>query len=272
MADSTTVPVVSVISLKGGVGKTSVALGLAGAARAEGLRTVVLDLDPQGNATTALDPEDIGLTANDVLADGYQGKLADTLVASGWGGQLRLLPSEPALERRNHPSDSGDEHRLRLAMSRLRDVDLVVIDCPPSLAQLTTNALAASDLVLVVTEPTMFAVTGVQQALAAVDVVRQGFNLRLRPAGIVVNRYRPRSVEHQYRQKELTSTYRDLVLAPVLPERSAVMQAQGSCVPVQRWPSPGAREASRIFAGYLHHILAAGRGGAGKSLAKGTRL
>ncbi|NED95622.1 ParA family protein [Phytoactinopolyspora alkaliphila] len=253
-------PIVSVVSLKGGVGKTSVVLGLAGAALTQGLSTVVVDLDPQGNATTALDPDEIKLTANDLLSDGYRGRLSDALVASGWGDEVRLLASEPALERRNTPADgSGGEHRLRVGLSGLPDSDLVLIDCPPSLAQLSTNALVASDLVLAVTEPTMFAVTGVHQALAAADVVRRGYNMRLRPVGIVVNRYRSRSAEHRYRLDELIAAYRDLVLDPVLPERSAIMQAQGSCVPVQRWPSPGAREAARVFAAYLREILSAVR-------------
>jgi cellulose biosynthesis protein BcsQ len=88
-------------------------------------------------------------------------------------------------------------------------------------------------------------------------VVRRGFNLRLRPAGIVVNRYRPRSAEHRYRLDELLAAYRDLVLDPVLPERSAIGAAEGSCVPIQAWPSPGAREIARIFSTYLDHLLAA---------------
>lgn len=254
----------SVFGLKGGVGKTSVTLGLAGASKAEGLRTVVVDLDPQGNATAALDPGGIKLTANDVLSDGYRGKLTTALASSGWGDQVRVLVSEPALERRDHPIDgTGGEHRLRVALNGLQGVDLVLIDCPPSLAQLTTNALAASDVALAVTEPTMFANTSVQRALAAVDTVRSGFNLRLRPAGIVVNRYRSRSAEHRYRLDELIAAYRDLVLDPVLPERSAIMRAQGSCIPVQRWPSPGAREASRVFAAYLRGLLLAARSGTG---------
>lgn len=267
MADSSIVPVVSVFGLKGGVGKSSVTLGLAGAATAEGLRTVVVDLDPQGNATAALDPGEIKLTANDVLADGFRGNVSAALADSSWNDKLRVLASEPALERRDHPIDgTGGEHRLRVALNGLAGVDLVLIDCPPSLAQLTTNALAASDVALAVTEPTMFANTSVQRALATVDTVRSGFNLRLRPAGIVVNRYRPRSAEHRYRLDELIAAYRDLVLDPVLPERSAIMRAQGSCVPVQKWPSPGARDAARIFTTYLRELLLTAR-----SIAAGRR-
>ena len=258
MADSAGVLAVSVLSLKGGVGKTSVVLGLTGAARARGLPTLVVDLDPQANATTVLDPYEVRFTASDVIADGRAGVMVEAVSATAWGPTVSVVASEPALEHRNHPADGrAQEHRLRAAMKGMRDFDLVLVDCPPSLGELSKNALAASDLALVVTEPTMFALTGTQQALAAVDVVRRGFNLRLRAAGIVVNRFRPRSTEHRFRLDELLSAYRELVLDPVLPERSAIGAAAGSCVPIQAWPSPGAREVARIFSSYLDHLLTA---------------
>jgi chromosome partitioning protein len=262
--------VVSVVSLKGGVGKTTVALGLAGAAKARGVQTLVVDLDPQANATTVLDPVDVRFTANDVLADARPGVLGDAVAETAWGDYVDVLASEAALEHRNRPAaGTSAEHRLRSSMAGLTGYDLILVDCPPSLGELTKNALAASHLALVVTEPTLFAVTGAQQALTAVDVVRRGFNLRLRPAGIVVNRYRGQSGEHRYRLDELIAAYRDLVLDPVLPERSAITQAQGAYVPVQRWPTPGAREVALVFAQYLDHLLAVGP--ADGSLTKGAR-
>ncbi|HEU0041901.1 MAG TPA: ParA family protein [Jiangellaceae bacterium] len=261
----------SVLSLKGGVGKTSITLGLAGAARARGLDTVVIDLDPQANATTVLDPPSVQFTAHDVLGAGKAAQLPDALSPSSWGPGVRVLASEPALEHFNRPVDgAGRAHHLRTALGGV-DNQFVLLDCPPSLAELTTNALAASDLALVVTEPTMFALAGAQQALAVVEVVHRNFNLRLRSAGIVVNRFRSRSAEHRYRLDELIAAYRDLVLDPVVPERSAISLAQGSCLPVQRWPSPGAREVSRIFAGYLDHLLAEAMAGSAGPFTKGAQ-
>lgn len=252
---------VTVTSLKGGVGKTTVALGLAGAAAARGLRTLVVDLDPQGNATLALDPGSTEFTSNDVLADARGGVLAQAVTASSWDDHLMVVPSEPTLEHRNHPVDGrGGEHRLRTTMTGMDGFDIVLIDTPPSLGELTKNALAASDRCVVVTEPTAFAVTGAQQALAAVDVVRSGFNLRLRPAGIIVNRYRSRSAEHRYRHSELVSAYGPLVLEPVLPERSAVESAHGAHVPVHTWPTPGAREIARAMTTHLASVLASATG------------
>lgn len=252
---------VTVVSLKGGVGKTTIALGLAGAAAARGLRTLLVDLDPQGNASVTLDPQSCQFTSSDVLADARAGVLAQAVTGSAWDERIMVVPSEPALEHRNHPVDGrGGEHRLRTTMQGLEGFDLVLVDTPPSLGELTKNALAASDRAIVVAEPTAFALTGAQQALAAVDVVRSGFNLRLRPAGIIVNRYRARSPEHRYRHAELVAAYGPLVLEPVLPDRSAVVSAAGAHVPVHRWPSPGAREIARALSAHLTHVVASATG------------
>jgi chromosome partitioning protein len=250
--------VVSVVSLKGGVGKTSVVLGLAGAAAAVGRPSLVVDLDPQANATTALDPAEVRFSAGDVLADARPGTLAEAVTASGWGPDVGLVAAEPALEHRNAPTRNG-ELRLRIALGKLSGFELVLVDCPPSLGELTKNALAASHRALVVTEPTLFALQGAQQALEAVAVVRGSCNLRLRPAGVVVNRVRA-TAEHRFRLAELADAYGPLLYAPPLPERSAVTLAQGACVPVQRWRSPGAREVGAVFARYLDLLLATDSG------------
>lgn len=261
MRQDAQVLVVTVVSLKGGVGKTTVTLGLAGAAAARGLRTLLVDLDPQGNASLALDPATATFTSNDVLADGRVGVLQQAVTPTGWDERLFVVPGEPTLEHRNHPVDGrGGEHRLRTTMQGLTGFDLVLVDTPPSLGELTKNALAASTRALVVTEPTVFAVTGAQQALEAVEVVRGGFNLRLRPAGIIVNRYRARSAEHRYRYAELVDAYGPLVLDPVLPDRSAVVSAAGAHVAIQHWPSPGAREIARALDAHLTQVVASATG------------
>ena len=249
------VKVVSVVSLKGGVGKTSVVLGLAGAAWQRGVRALVLDLDPQANATTVLDPVDKRFTMNDVLADGRAGVLGDAVVPSGWGGGLHVVASERALAHRNVVDRDG-ALRLRVTMSGVDGYDLVLIDSPPSLGELTKNALSASHCALVVTEPTLFALQGAEQAIEAVEVVRAAYNLRLTVAGIVVNRVRAQQPEHAFRMAELAAAYGELLLEPALPERSAVQQAAGAYLPVQAWRSPGAREVSDVYDAYLDRLLA----------------
>ncbi len=247
--------VVSVVSLKGGVGKTTVTLGLAGAAMGRGLRTLLVDIDPQANASTVVDPAQVSFTINDVLADARAGILAEAVVASGWGEGLDVVASERALEHRAVPEGHG-ALRLRITMQGIQArYDLVLIDTPPALGELTRNALAASDQALVVTEPAMFALQGAQQALEAISVVR-GYNLRLHTAGIVVNKVRTQSAEHRYRLAELALTYGELVLQPPIPDRAVVQQASGACLPLQSWHSAPAREVSHVYDTYLDHLLA----------------
>jgi chromosome partitioning protein len=245
--------VVSVLSLKGGVGKTSVTVGLAGAAQARGLRTLVIDLDPQANATVVLDPGRIAFTANDVLADGRAGVLAQAIVPSGWGENVSLVASERALEHRAVPEGDGNV-RLRVTMRGIDDYDLILLDTPPALGELTRNALTASDLALIVTEPSLFALQGAQQALESADVVR-AYNLKLKVAGIAVNRVRPTSSEHRYRMAELALAYGDLLLQPPIPDRAVIQQAAGACTPVQSWRTPAGRQVARILDGYLDRLL-----------------
>jgi cellulose biosynthesis protein BcsQ len=146
---------------------------------------------------------------------------------------------------------------LRVSLAGVTDgYDLILIDCPPSLDELTRNGLAAAESALVVTEPGFFALQGATRALLAVEAARTSVNLRLQPAGVLVNRVRGNLSEHRYRIEELRQVYGDLVLDPVIPERSAVQQAQGAGVPVQAWRSPGAAEVSDAFDDILDRLLA----------------
>jgi len=270
------VPSIAVISLKGGVGKSTVVLGLAGAAWKRGLRTLVIDLDPQANATAALDVTPI-YTTNDVLADAREGIAAEAIRVSGWGPHIEVLGAERALEHRNVPEGRASTLRLRIALTGVVDnYDLVLIDCPPSLGELTRNALAAAQLALVVTEPSFFALQGAAQAIGAIEVVRSAANLGLQTAGVVVNRVRPNTAEHVFRLAELRTVYGDLVLDPTVPERTALSQAQGACLPIQAWHSAGAQQAADVFDDLLDTMLIRGRevsetAAIGRALAFGDR-
>jgi chromosome partitioning protein len=259
---------VAVLSLKGGVGKTSVVLGLAGAAMVRGVRTLVVDLDPQGNATSALEPDETDATLADVLADPSLSTLSKAIAPSSWDGNIDVLVGSEDVEIHNRPDpDATRLRRLAYALSavdKLVDEDnppyrLVLLDCPPSLGQLTRSALVAADRALLVTEPTMFSVTGVQRAFEAVHAERAQHNPDLQPLGVVVNRVRTHLAEHDYRIRELREIFGPLVLPIVLPDRSAVQHAQGACVPVQRWGTPGAKEIALAYQSLLARVLRTSR-------------
>ncbi|EHR50416.1 ATPase involved in chromosome partitioning [Saccharomonospora marina XMU15] len=259
---------VAVLSLKGGVGKTTVALGIASAALRRGTRTLVGDLDPQGNATATLDPPLTDATLADVLETPRLAVINRAIAASSWSDRLDVLVGAEELELLNEPGpDSRRMENLARALDELRAAprgepyELAILDCPPSLGRLTRSALIAADAALLVTEPTMYAVAGAQRALEAIEAVRAEHNPRLRPAGVLVNRLRVRSYEHQYRVEELRESFGRLVMPTAIPDRLAVQQAQGACTPIHEWNSPGAQEIALTFNMVLAKILRSNRAG-----------
>ncbi len=258
---------VAVLSLKGGVGKTTVVLGLASAAMRRGVRTLVVDLDPQCNATAALEPEAAGKGLSEVLADPSPSALRSAVAPSAWSDDIDVLVGSEDAELHNGQSSEDQLTRLTTALSELDSLiedgelpyQLVLLDCPPSLGGLTRSALIAADRALLVTEPTIFAVSGVQRAFEAVQAERSDHNPRLQPLGVVVNRVRPRSHEHQYRIDELREIFGPLVMPVALPDRLAVQQAQGACMPIHQWGTPGAREVALAFNLLLARALRSGR-------------
>ncbi len=255
--------VLSVCSLKGGVGKTSVVLGLASAAMSRGVPTLVVDLDPQADATMGLDLGEPGAaTVSGVLGSARKPDLGAAIVPSGWTAQrpglLDVVPGSPASAGHDGPR-AGERvlGRLAAALARIPDYKLVLIDCPPSFGALTRTGLIASHRAMVVTEPALFSVTAADRALRAIDELRRGPAPGLQPLGVVVNRYRDRSPEHRYRVNELAQLFGPLVLAPALPERSALQQAQGASQPIHLWPGPAAAELSGAFDAQLARVLRA---------------
>jgi cellulose biosynthesis protein BcsQ len=266
--------VVSVCSLKGGVGKTSVVLGLASAALSRGVPTLVVDLDPQADATLSLDvTENLASDVATVLGASRRNMVKTTVVPSGWapgGGAVDVLPGSHRVAALDRPS--GGERtlaRLATALGSLEDYQLVLIDCPPSLGTITRSGLGASQRAIVVTEPALFSVTAADRALHAIDEVRRTSAPSLQPLGVIVNRYRERSPEHRYRLSELGDMFGPLVLGPTLRERSALQQAQGASQPIHRWPGAPAQELAEAFDAHLARILRANHR-AGRGRAVGT--
>ncbi len=252
-------PTVAVLSMKGGVGKTTVALGLASAAWNRHWRTLVVDLDPQANASMGVGILDPALTVGDALADGRPGVAAEAIVPSTWGRGTDVLPSEPAVEHRVAEAAPGSEQRLRTILGGVgHRYDLVVVDCPPSLGEMSRNALHAASQALVVTEPGYFALRGAQQAVEAIDLVRDSSNRTLQPPTIVLNRMRATVAEHRNRAAELRDVFDRQVSDIEIPERNAIAQAEGAGMPIHAWDSPAGRELSDLFDSLLDRLFPGG--------------
>ncbi|MWB98378.1 AAA family ATPase [Agromyces seonyuensis] len=261
--------VLSVSSLKGGVGKTTVTLGLASAAFARGIRTLVVDLDPQSDVSTGMDIQVAGhLNVADVLASPKEKIVRSAIAPSGWtrsipGSTIDVLIGSPSAINFDGPHPSiRDIWKLEEALANVEaDYELVLIDCAPSLNALTRTAWAASDRVAVVTEPGLFSVAAADRALRAIEEIRRGLSPRLQPLGIIVNRARVQSLEHQFRIKELRDMFGPLVLSPQLPERTSLQQAQGAAKPLHMWPGESAEEMARNFDQLLDRVLRTARVG-----------
>lgn len=219
--------VIALVSMKGGVGKTTIALGLASAGWQRGDRVLLVDADPLGNATGVLDSRDPAAAAE---LGPWQ---------SRWGEQVRL----------------ADGSVLGSELSRLRaEHDIVIIDSPPALGEVPMSALAAADVAVIVTEPGVFALAGAHRPLEAIAALRRSRNHRLGTPTIILNRLRSTSADHLVCDLSLRAAYGQLVHATVVPERFAVQQAQALRVPIHAWDSPAGRELGRIYDELYAHL------------------
>jgi chromosome partitioning protein len=180
---------IAVLSQKGGTGKTTTVRTLADVFRRSGVRTLAIDLDPQGNLSDYFDlSPDVEPTIADVLsgrASALEAIHEDIIPAN-----LRLAEAELMLGGK-----MGRELTLRRALAKLPDEhEVILIDCPPSLGLLTVNALVAADRALLTAEAQYFALQGVEQAMEVVELARDGLNPQLSLLGVMLNRADMRTV------------------------------------------------------------------------------
>ena len=238
---------VAMVNQKGGVGKTTVTLGLASAAWAAGHRVLVVDLDPQGASTwvLGLDPNDVALSSAEVLG---KGALGDAVVTSSWGDHVDVLPASIRLQAREHSSGREPAQKLRAALERLEShYEAVLIDCPPSLGNLTTNGLTAADHAIIVVEPAALGLRGIGAVADVVDEIWEQHNPNLDLAGVIVNKLPAISAEAERRFEELGRIVgKRAVWKPPVPQRVIVNQALGERRPVHSYGAR-AHEVSEAF-------------------------
>lgn len=256
------VQVICVSSLKGGVGKTTVTLGLASAAFAKGLRTLVIDMDPQSDVSSALASRSShGYSIDSVLTNSSGSVVRQAVVPSSWSGPddvpVHILMGSPLVSSHDKPTPTKqDLWKLEEALATIESqYDLVLIDCPPSFNGLTQTAWTAADSVVIIAEPGLFSVTAVHRTLLALHAMRLKMSPRLRTAGVIINRFRPDSSEHTFRLAEMKQLFGDHILEPILDETLILHQSTGAAVPIHRWPGEQAQTISRYFDRLLVKVL-----------------
>jgi len=224
--------VFTVSNQKGGVGKTTTAVNIAAALVSVGARVLVVDLDPQGNASTALGVAHSADTPSvyDVLIDEF--RLADIIQTSPESPDLLCAPSTIHLAGAEIElvSQVAREHRLRGALRDYLDrdenhLDFVIIDCPPSLGLLTINAFTAADEVLIPIQCEYYALEGLSQLLGSVQMIQKHLNPGLHVSTILLTMYDGRTRLAQQVAEEVRSHFTDEVLNTVIPRSVRVSEA-----------------------------------------------
>jgi chromosome partitioning protein len=219
---------------KGGVGKTTTVVNLAAYLALSGTRTLVVDLDPQGNATSGLgiDRRSLDRSVYDALIDRVP---LNELIVGTAVPTLELLPSAPALSGAEVElvSVPARERRLSASLGELDGrYDRVLIDCPPSLGLLTLNALTAADGVLIPIQTEYYALEGLSQLVNTIRLVRESLNPRLEMEGVVLTMYDGRTNLSAQVAAEVRRHMNGIVYDSVVPRTVRLSEAPSHGLPI----------------------------------------
>lgn len=245
--------IISIANQKGGVGKTTTAVNLGATLAASGMSVAIIDLDPQGNASTglAIDIADRSKTTYDLVLD--QRPLSEVLVETAVPG-LQIVPSTTDLSSADLDIvNMGRRTFLMRDVLKTKDVedlglDYILIDCPPSLNLLTINAMVASDSVLVPLQAEFFALEGLSQLMLTIREVREAANPNLRLEGVVLTMFDKRNnLSHQV-ELDARENLKDLVFQTMIPRNVTLSEAPSYGMPVLNYDpnSTGARAYKKL--------------------------
>jgi chromosome partitioning protein len=225
--------VYAIANQKGGVGKTTTAVNVAACIAEAGYATLLVDIDPQANATVGLGlPKDCDPNVYDVLCGDatVEAALVSTSIDN-----LTVLPSSPDLAGANIelPREAGSEQRLRDALAPIRDrFAYTLLDCPPSLGPLTVNALVAADRVIVPVQTEYYALEGLAGLLDTLGLIQRELNPRLAVAGMLLTMHDGRTRLARDVEREVREHFPQLVFDTVIPRSVRVGEAPSFGRPV----------------------------------------
>jgi len=225
--------VYAIANQKGGVGKTTTAVNVAACIAEAGYDTLLVDIDPQANATVGLGvPKDATPNVYDVLSGSATAveALQPTAIE-----RLFVLPSSPDLAGANVelPRRPGSEQLLREALAPLRErFAFIILDCPPSLGPLTVNALVAADRVIVPVQTEYFALEGLARLLDTLALIQRELNPRLTIAGMLLTMHDGRTRLARDVEREVREHFPDLVFDTVIPRNIRISEAPSYGRPV----------------------------------------
>ncbi len=254
LTDPTPPRVIAIANQKGGVGKTTTAINLATALAAGGEDVLLIDLDPQGNASTGL-----GIPRQERATGSYrlliEGAPVASTIRASYVPNLHLIPAEPDLAGAEIElvDLARREYRLRDAIVDLRRAAryrFILIDCPPGLGLLTLNSLVAADGVLVPLQCEFFALEGITQLTRTIDAVKQSLNQSLALQGIVLTMHDRRNNLSELVANDARSFFGDTIYQTVIPRNIRVSEAPSHGKPVLLYDfrSPGAQAYIRLAA------------------------
>lgn len=214
--------VISIANHKGGVGKTTTAVNLAAALARAGKKVLILDMDPQANASHSLGLKKQDQTIYQVLA--FQDDIKKMIINLG---EMDLIPSSIHLASFEKNMEVGKEFILQEKLAEIYDeYDFILIDCPPSLGSLTISALTASDYTIIALQSEYLALQGMSEFIKVLRTVKTRMNNKLELLGIVATQYDSRKVLHQEILQLAQEKYQDMVFETCIRGNIALAEAQ----------------------------------------------